>query len=192
MFLTHWSRDKIDAILQTTFLNETSCMKMFEFRLKFHWSLFLNVQSTIFQHCSDNGLAPNRRQAIIGNNDDSVQRRIFVSLGHNELKVIIRSVRTFALVMTAACLILWPPIWIIGHKIIITNAHHYSDVTMGAIASQSTGVSIVYSTVYSGVDQRKHQSSASLAFVRGIHRWPVNSPNKRPVTRKMFFHLMTP
>ena len=35
-------------------------------------------------------------------------------------------------------------------------------------------------------DQRKHQSSASLAFVRGIHRWPVNSPHKWPVTRKMF------
>ena len=45
---------------------------------------------------------------------------------------------------------------------------------------------IVYSTVYSGTDQSKHQSSASLAFVRGIHRWPVNSPNKGPVTRKMF------
>ena len=39
---------------------------------------------------------------------------------------------------------------------------------------------------YSGADQRKHQSSASLAFVRGIHRWPVNSPHKGPVTRKMF------
>ena len=37
-----------------------------------------------------------------------------------------------------------------------------------------------------GADQRKHQSSASLAFVREIHRWPVNSPHKRPVTRKMF------
>ena len=45
---------------------------------------------------------------------------------------------------------------------------------------------IVYSTVYSGSDQRKHQSSASLAFVWGIHRWPVNSPHKWPVTRKMF------
>ena len=44
----------------------------------------------------------------------------------------------------------------------------------------------LYSTVYSGADQRKLQSSASLAFVRGIHRWPVNSPHKRPVTRKMF------
>ena len=45
---------------------------------------------------------------------------------------------------------------------------------------------IVYSTVYSGADQRKHQSSASLAFVREIHRWLVNSPHKGPVTWKMF------
>ena len=57
---------------------------------------------------------------------------------------------------------------------------------MGAIASQITSITIVYSTVYSGADQRKHQSSASLAFVRGIHRWPVNSPHKLPVTQKMF------
>ena len=53
---------------------------------------------------------------------------------------------------------------------------------MGTMASQ---ISIVYSTVYSGVDQRKHESSTSLAFVLGIHRWPVNSPHKWPVTRKM-------
>ena len=45
---------------------------------------------------------------------------------------------------------------------------------------------LVYITVYSGSDQRKHQSAASLAFVWGIHRWPVNSPHKEPVTRKMF------
>ena len=63
---------------------------------------------------------------------------------------------------------------------------HYSDVIVGAIASQITSLTIVYSTVYSGVDQRKHQSSASLAFVRVIHRWPVNYPHKWPVTRKMF------
>ena len=62
----------------------------------------------------------------------------------------------------------------------------FSDFTMGAIASQITSLTIVYLTVYSDADQRKHQSSASLAFVRGIHRWPVNSPNKWPVTRKMF------
>ena len=63
---------------------------------------------------------------------------------------------------------------------------HYSDVIMGTMASQINSLIIVYSTFYSGVDQRKHQSSASLAFVRGIHRWPVNSPHKWPVTRKMF------
>ena len=57
---------------------------------------------------------------------------------------------------------------------------------MGAIASQITSLTIVYSTVYSGADQRKHQSSASLAFMWGIHRGPVNSPHKWPVTRKMF------
>ena len=63
---------------------------------------------------------------------------------------------------------------------------HYDDVIMGAIASQITSLTIVYSTVYSGANQSKHQSSASLAFVRGIHRGPVNSPHKGPVTRKMF------
>ena len=57
---------------------------------------------------------------------------------------------------------------------------------MGTMASQITKLMIVYSAVYSGADQRKHQSSASLDFVRGIHRWPVNSPHKWPVTRKIF------
>ena len=63
---------------------------------------------------------------------------------------------------------------------------HYNDVIMGAVASQITSLTIVYSTVYSGANQRIHQSSASLAFVRGIHRWPANSPHKWPVTRKTF------
>ena len=63
---------------------------------------------------------------------------------------------------------------------------HYNDVIMRAMASQSTSLTIVCSAVYSGADQRKHQSSASLAFVRGIHRSPVSSPHKGPVTRKMF------
>ena len=63
---------------------------------------------------------------------------------------------------------------------------HYSDVIMSAMASQITSLTIVCSTIYSGADQRKHQSSAPLAFVRGIHRGPVNSPHKWPITRKMF------
>ena len=66
------------------------------------------------------------------------------------------------------------------------SALHYNDVSMGTIASQITSLTIVYSTVYSGADQSKQQSSASLAFVRGIHRRPVNSPHKWPVTRQMF------
>ena len=63
---------------------------------------------------------------------------------------------------------------------------HKNDVIMGSIASQIISLTIVYSIVYSDADQRKHQSSASLAFVRGIHQGPVNSPHKWPVTRKMF------
>ena len=67
---------------------------------------------------------------------------------------------------------------------------HYSDVIMSVMASQITGVSIVYSTVCSGADQRTHLSSASLAFVRGIHRWPVNTPHKRQLPRKLY-HFLT-
>ena len=62
---------------------------------------------------------------------------------------------------------------------------HCNDVIMSAMASQITNHAIVNSTVYSRTDQGKYQSSASLAFVRGIHRSPVNSPHKWPVTRKM-------
>ena len=63
---------------------------------------------------------------------------------------------------------------------------HYSDVIMSTIPSQIASVPLVCSTVGSGAGQRIHQSSASLAFVRGIHRWPVNSSHKRPVTQKIF------
>ena len=62
---------------------------------------------------------------------------------------------------------------------------HYNDVIMSAMASPITNLTIVYSTVYWGTNQRKIQSSVLLAFVRGIHRWPVNSPRKVTVTRKM-------
>ena len=57
---------------------------------------------------------------------------------------------------------------------------------MDTMASQITNITIVFSTFYSGADQRKHQSSASLAFVRGIHWWPVNTPHKWPVTLNFF------
>ena len=63
--------------------------------------------------------------------------------------------------------------------------YHSSDVIMSAMGSQLTGISIVCSNVCSGADQRKLQSSVSLAFVRGIRRWPVHSPHKGLVTRKI-------
>ena len=57
---------------------------------------------------------------------------------------------------------------------------------MSEMASKITSLTIVYSSNSSGADQSQHQSSASLVFVREIHRWPVNSPHKGPVTREMF------
>ena len=80
----------------------------------------------------------------------------------------------------------------ITHKVLnlylyfMISIPHYIDVIMTTVASQITSLMVVYSTVYSFADQRKHKSSASLAFVWGIHRRPVNSPHKWPVTRKMF------
>ena len=65
---------------------------------------------------------------------------------------------------------------------------HYNDVIMSSMASQISGVLIGCLNACSVADQRKHQSSMSLAFVRGIHRWPVNSPHKGPVTQKRWRH----
>ena len=63
---------------------------------------------------------------------------------------------------------------------------HYRDAIMDGIASQITSLAIVSWTVYADADQRKHLSSASLAFLWGIRRWPVNSPHRWPITWKMF------
>ena len=76
--------------------------------------------------------------------------------------------------------------YIMGDLRLGIGNYNYDDVIMSTIASQITSLTSVYSTVYSDADQSKHQSSASLAFVWGIHRGPVNSPHKWPVTRKMF------
>ena len=89
--------------------------------------------------------------------------------------------RTMTVTIVMAMTIVW-----IGVGSIHSRTMHYSDVIMPAMASRITSLTIVYATVYSGADKRKHQSSASLAFVTGIHRWPVTSPHKGPVTRKMF------
>ena len=63
---------------------------------------------------------------------------------------------------------------------------HYNDVIINLMASEITSLTSLWSTVYSGADQRKHQNSVSLASVQGIRRGPVNSPHKGPVARKMF------
>ena len=73
-----------------------------------------------------------------------------------------------------------------GAKQLSAEFSHHNYIIMSAMTYQITSLIIVYWSVYSGADQRKHQGSVSLAFVRGIHRWPMNSPHKGPVTRKMF------
>ena len=72
------------------------------------------------------------------------------------------------------------------HHAFKNESYHYNDVIMSTMASQITIPTIFYLIVYSDADQRKHQSAAWLAFVRGIHRWPGKSPHKGSVTRKMF------
>ena len=81
-----------------------------------------------------------------------------------------------------------------NHIMMVSPDHnkltHYSDVIMTSMATQITSLTIVYSAVYSSADQRKRQSSASLAFVRGIHRdrW---IPRTKGQLRGKCFHLMT-
>ena len=67
-----------------------------------------------------------------------------------------------------------------------TTSVHYSGVIIRAMASQIPSVSIAHSIVCLGTEQRKLPSSASLAFVRGIHRLPLNSLHKGSVRRKRF------
>ena len=81
---------------------------------------------------------------------------------------------------------LWNIMGSFNNRISLFPSKHYNDIIMGTMASKITSLRFVYSTVYSDENQRKHQSSASLAFVWGIHRGQVNSPHKWPVTRKMF------
>ena len=87
--------------------------------------------------------------------------------------------------------VMLPLSWKSGITSDLRPSLQYNDAIMSAMASQIASLTIVYSSVYSGFDQRNHQSSASLAFVWEIHRWP----HKWPVTRKMFpFHdaIMSP
>ena len=84
-------------------------------------------------------------------------------------------------VCNVASILVWTRAHFVNDVLLVIQMRlHYSDVIMTTIVSQIADVSTVCA------DQRKYQSSASLAFVRGIHRLPVNSQHKGPVTRKMF------
>ena len=166
----------MNNISQTTFSNVFSSMKMFEFRLKFHWSLFPRVQLTIFHHWFRKWLGAVQATSHYLNQWWLVYRRIYASRGFNELSA---HYNCFMHITT-------PPLWwhvhnfeailsaLLNLNLEWNSVTHYTDVIMAAIASQITSLTIVYSTVYSDADQRKHQSSASLAFVRGIHRPRTN------------------
>ena len=97
--LTHWGRGKMDAISQTTFSNEFSWMKMYEYRLKFHWNLFLRVQLTVFQHWFRYWLGAVQATSHYLNQWWLIYWRIYASLGLNELSsvVLIRYARNFIL-----------------------------------------------------------------------------------------------
>ena len=84
--LTHWGRNKIDAILQTTFWNAFFLMKMFEFRIRFHWSLFLRVQSTVIQYWFRQWLGAVQATSHYLNQCWLDYRPINASLGLNELR----------------------------------------------------------------------------------------------------------
>ena len=86
--LTHWGRDTMDAISQTTFANAFSWMKMFKFLLKFHWSLFLRAQLTIFQHWFRWWLGADQATSHYLNQWWLNYWRIYASLGLNELSSI--------------------------------------------------------------------------------------------------------
>ena len=84
--LTHWARDKMAAISQTTFSNALSWMKMFELRLRFNWSLFSRFELRIFQHCFRQWLGADQATSHYLNQWCLVYWRIYASLGRKELK----------------------------------------------------------------------------------------------------------
>ena len=102
---------------------------------------------------------------------------------HRDMEVDIDTYRYLLTAIICLCNIFNP---ITNEQLGMLGCVHYDDVIMTMLASQISSLPVVCSIVYSDVNQRKHQSSASLAFVREIHRGPVNFPHKWPVMRKMF------
>ena len=99
--LTHWGRDKMAAFSQTTLSNAFSCLKIFEFRLKIYWSLFLRVELTIFQHWFRKWLRAVQATSHYLNQWWLVCRRIYASLGLNELNGRSRTKPNLVIIMSA-------------------------------------------------------------------------------------------
>ena len=135
-----------------------SCMKITVFLFEFHWNMFPGVKSSIYQNWLRWWIGAYSAPSHIWTNGGLIYWRVYASLGRTQRPRQFFADGIFKLVSF--------------YKIYC----HYDDVIMGAMASQISSLTIVCSTVDSGVDQSKHQSSASVAFVRGIHRLPVNSP----------------
>ena len=162
---------------------------------------------------SDNGLVPLRCQPIIWTNDDLLSTGPWELISvtyesrynsYHTREIIWKFMKFYQFVHVLNFLIckaqwlLWTVLlWFVTirfYPVIIqyyftgtgVNHHHSTDVIMSMMGSHITSLMIVYPTVYSGPDQRKHQSSTLLAFARGIHRSPVNFPHKGPVMWKMF------
>ena len=162
----------MNAISQTAFSNAFSWIKMFLFRvkisLKFVPKCPINNIPTMalimaWRRPGDKPLSEPMMVSLLS---------IYASLGLNDLKRLTEWP--------------WTMPWTITVQYRCYRPTDHNDVIMSAMSSQITSFMIVSSAVYSGADQRKHQSSVSLAFVRGIRRWPINSPHKGPVTRKLF------
>ena len=151
-------------------------------RLAYYWVLYINYDC---MHWDNNNGPFNVHMVLIfyGNIEGSsnifrVWSELSYIWGLNDALGTLRHENTIMYRTTDVLLVIMP-------DTVHLYECHYNNVIMGKMATQITNLTIVYSTVYSGADQRKHQSSASLTFVRGIHREPVNSPHKWPVTRKM-------
>ena len=134
--------------------------------MELEWCIYESVNWTKIS--SDNDLSPDECYAIIWTNTGTLYTG---PLGIH-FREICNEITTY--------------LKIIGLKM---QSIHYSDVIMTTIASQITSLTVVYSTVYSDADQRKHQSSTSLAFVWGIHRdrW---IPRTKDQLRGKCAHLM--
>ena len=134
-----------------------------------HWGRVMHIcVSKLTTIGSNNGLSPDWRQAIIWTNAVMLLiRNLGTNFSDFSSEIWAFSFKKILLkVSSGKC---WPACF--GLNVL----NHYNDVIMSAMASQITSLTIVYWTIYLGTDHRKHQSSASLAFVRRIHRWPVNS-----------------